>query len=107
MSYTAQYENGAMTITGLAAQKGWALLEFGTNWCGHCMAAQSAVEEALRQHPDLTHIKEEDGKGRALGRHFRVKLWPTLVLLRDGQEHSRLVRPISASDVRFFLKDVR
>jgi thioredoxin 1 len=31
-----------------------------------------------------------------LGRSYRVKLWPTLVLLRDGQEVGRLVRPAGA-----------
>jgi thioredoxin 1 len=34
-----------------------------------------------------------------LGRSYRVKLWPTLVLLRDGQEVGRLVRPAAAQDI--------
>ena len=36
---------------------------------------------------------------RALGRSYRVKLWPTLVLQRDGQEVARLVRPASAQAI--------
>jgi thioredoxin 1 len=35
----------------------------------------------------------EDGPGRALGRSFGVTLWPTLVVLRDGRELARVVRP--------------
>lgn len=50
------------------------------------------------QKPCL-HLKIEDGPGRALGRQYRVKLWPTLVVLRDGQEVGRLVRPAAASDI--------
>ena len=46
------------------------------------------------------HIKVEDGSGRPLGRAFRVKLWPTLIFLRDGQEVARLVRPQSAGAIR-------
>ncbi|HEX5514805.1 MAG TPA: thioredoxin family protein, partial [Gammaproteobacteria bacterium] len=38
-------------------------------------------------------IKIEDGRGRRLGRTFGVKLWPTLIFLRHGQEVARLVRP--------------
>jgi thioredoxin 1 len=34
-----------------------------------------------------------------LGRSYRVKLWPTLVLLRDGQEVGRLVRPAAEQDI--------
>ena len=72
---------------------GPALLEFGTSWCGHCRAAQPLIAAALAAHPEVRHIKVEDGSGRALGRSFAVKLWPTLVFLRDGREHDRLVRP--------------
>jgi thioredoxin 1 len=70
-----------------------ALLEFGAAHCGHCRAAQPLIAEALARHPQLRHIKVEDGPGRPLGRSFRVKLWPTLVVLREGREVARLVRP--------------
>ncbi|MEY2781233.1 MAG: hypothetical protein RL307_937 [Pseudomonadota bacterium] len=78
------------------ALTGWVVLEFGTDWCGHCRAAQAPVQNALAQHPQWRHIKVEDGPGRALGRSFRVKQWPTLVLLKEGQEQDRLVRPVEA-----------
>lgn len=69
------------------------VLEFGAPWCGYCTAAQPLIETALAGHPDVRHLKVEDGPGRPLGRSFRIKLWPTLVFLRDGQEVARLVRP--------------
>ena len=75
------------------ALRGPALLEFGTSWCGHCRAAQGPIADALAAHPSVRRIKVEDGPGRPLGRSFRVKLWPTLVFLRDGAEIDRLVRP--------------
>jgi thioredoxin 1 len=81
------------------AMPGLTLLEFGTDWCGHCRAAQPALVVALSAHPQWRHLKLEDGPGRQLGRSYRVKLWPTLVLLRDGQEVARLVRPAQAADI--------
>lgn len=39
------------------------------------------------------------GKGRPLGRSFAVKLWPTVILLRDGQEIARAVRPHERDDL--------
>jgi hypothetical protein len=51
------------------------------------------IGQALAGKAHIRHLRIEDGKGRRLGRHFRVKLWPTLVLLTDGQEVGRLVRP--------------
>jgi thioredoxin 1 len=47
----------------------------------------------LEKYPAIRHIKVEDGPGRPLGRSFRVKLWPNLVFLRDGQVVTQLARP--------------
>lgn len=83
----------------VAAMPGPVVLEFGTSWCGHCAAAQPLIAAALDEHPQVRRIKVEDGPGRRLGRHYRVKLWPTLVFLRNGQELARLVRPGDAASI--------
>jgi thioredoxin 1 len=69
------------------------LLEFGTGWCDHCQAIQRPLETLLASFPQVRHIKVEDGKGRPLGRSFRVKLWPNFVFLRDGHVALQLARP--------------
>jgi len=89
----------APSLADVQAWQGLSLLEFGTEWCGHCRAAQPLIAQALAAQPQWQHCKVEDGPGRSLGRHYRVKLWPTLVLLRDGQEVGRLVRPAGADVV--------
>ena len=81
------------------ALPGLTVIQFGTNWCGYCRAAEPHVEQALAEVEGLTRIKVEDGKGRRLGRSYRVKLWPTLVFLRDGAEVARVVRPWRADDL--------
>ena len=75
------------------------VLEFGATWCGYCQAAQGHIAAALKNHPAVRHIEVEDGKGRPLGRSFRVKLWPTLIYLENGAEQGRVVRPNSATEV--------
>lgn len=82
------------------ALPGLTLVEFGTNWCGWCNRAQPLIQTALADQPDLRHLKVEDGQGRPLGRSFKVKLWPTLVFMRDGLEVARLVRPGGAEEIR-------
>lgn len=58
------------------------------------------IDELVADHREVRHIRIEDGKGKRLGRSFRVKLWPTLVLLRDGQVLAKLVRPQTLDELR-------
>lgn len=81
------------------ALPGVTVIEFGTNWCGFCNRAQPLIQQALQPHAALRHLKVEDGPGRPLGRSFRVKLWPTLIFMKDGQEVDRLVRPSSSDEI--------
>ena len=82
------------------ALPGATLLEFGSPWCGHCRRAQPLIAEALGEHPGVRHIKVADASGKRLGRSFAVKLWPTLVFLRDGKEAAKLVRPGDAAEIK-------
>lgn len=81
------------------ALPGPTVLEFGNPWCGYCRRAQPLIAEAFAGHDDVRHIKVADGSGRPLGRSFRVKLWPTLIFLKDGAEAARVVRPRQALEV--------
>jgi len=75
------------------------VLEFGTSWCGYCRAAQPDIAAVMQKRPGVRHIKIEDGRGRPLGRSFRIKLWPTLVYLEGGVEKGRVVRPNDAAEI--------
>lgn len=96
---TSQYETTQPSREQVDQLSGAAIVQFGTDWCGHCQAAEPLIEAALVDRPDIQRLKVEDGQGRALGRSFRVKLWPTLIFLRDGREVARVVRPRSAQEV--------
>ena len=99
MTPVHSYAADAPTREAVDALTGPALLQFGTDWCGHCRAAESIVLEALAAHPVVRHLKVEDGSGRPLGRSFQVKMWPTLIFLDNGKEVVRLVRPADAAAV--------
>ena len=98
------YANTELTRAQVDALRGHVVIDFGANWCGHCQAAETVINSALEGQNNLQHLKVEDGKGRALGRSFAVKLWPTLIFLRDGQEIGRLVRPNATSDIQSLLR---
>lgn len=93
------YAKTAPTRAEVDALAGATVLEFGADWCGYCQGAQPAIRQALGRASQLRHLKIEDGPGRPLGRSFRVKLWPTLIFMRDGVELARVVRPVDARAV--------
>ena len=99
MATQTAYSTKAPSRAELDALPGATVVEFGTDWCGYCQGAQASIAQAFEPHADVRHLKIEDGPGRLLGRSFKVKLWPTLVFLRDGIEVARVVRPTGATDI--------
>ena len=96
---TPDYATHAIDFATLKRLPGAMLIDFGTPWCGHCRRARPLVDAVMARHPGVHHLRIEDGPGRRLGRGFSVKLWPTLVFWRDGQEVARLVRPVDEAQV--------
>lgn len=94
------YEEKQPDRSEIDAMPGLVALDFGTNWCGYCRSAEADIGSALASHPEVVHIKVEDGPGRKLGRSFKVKLWPTVVFVKGGQELARVVRPVGDQEVR-------
>ncbi len=106
MAMTYEYASIEPTREAIDARAGPLVLEFGTAWCGYCRSAQPLIAQAFQAHPAVDHLKVEDGSGRPLGRSFRIKLWPSLIFLRNGQEVARLVRPNSAAEIERALAQI-
>jgi thioredoxin 1 len=78
------------------ALTGPVVLEFGADWCGYCNVLRPHLSSLLKEFSQVRHIRIEDGPGLPLGRSFGIKLWPTLVFMRDGQVMHKAVRPAPA-----------
>lgn len=99
LEYQLEYQESTLTAAQVRGLSGATLLEFGIAWCGHCQAANIAIKTALQTTPTLRHLKIIDGKGKRLGRAYKVKQWPTLIFLENGQELGRLVRPLQSESI--------
>jgi thioredoxin 1 len=100
MTYAPHYMENEPERSIVDAMAGATVLEFGAPWCPHCIGAQPLLAAALAARDDVRHLKIEDGPGRPLGRSYRVKLWPSVLVLRDGEELGRVVRPASQDEIQ-------
>ena len=106
MGLSTRYSAAEPSRDEVEKMAGPAVLEFGSPTCGFCVAAQPAIASAFANHEDVQHIKIADASGRRLGRSFGIKLWPTLVFLKEGSEVARLVRPRDAAPIRAALAEI-
>ena len=103
MTFVHDYSQTAPARSDVDSLAGATVLEFGNSWCGHCRRAEPLIRDAFKRHDGVRHIRIADASVSRLGRTFGVKLWPTLVFLKDGREVARLVRPTDpAAVVRAF-----
>ena len=106
MGMTRDYAEKEPARADVDVLEGPTVVEFGSPWCGWCRAAQPLIAEAFDGHPGVRHLKIADASGRRLGRSFGIKLWPTLVFMKDGKEATRLVRPDDAKAIREALETI-
>jgi thioredoxin 1 len=106
MSFAEHYTSREPSRQEVEAVAGLTVIEFGAPWCPVCRGAQPWIRAAITEHPEARHLKIEDGSGRPLGRSFGVRLWPTLVVLRDGREQGRVVRPTDRASIARMLESV-
>ena len=57
MSFETRYSETAPSRDEVSGIAGPVLLEFGTDWCGHCRAAQPLIAAAMAGHPSVRHLK--------------------------------------------------
>ena len=100
MGFVRDYSDSAPARSDVDGFAGATVLEFGNSWCGHCRRAEPLIAGAFARRDQVRHIRIADASGKRLGRTFGVKLWPTLVFLKDGREVARLVRPTDPAAVQ-------
>lgn len=67
------------------------LVDFYADWCGPCKMIAPIVEEIANERDDITVGKVNVDDDGALAMKYNVVSIPTLIVFKNGKEHSRIV----------------
>jgi thioredoxin 1 len=66
------------------------VLYFTAEWCNPCKKVRPIVDEINREYSDAKFIVIDADSEIELAKNFGVKSIPTFILIKDGEEVSRL-----------------
>ena len=70
--------------TEILNQKGVALVDFYTTWCGPCKMLSPVIDEIANEHPEITVGKVNVDENNALSAMYGIMSVPTLLVFKDG-----------------------
>ncbi|XP_047088882.1 thioredoxin H2-2-like [Lolium rigidum] len=67
------------------------VIDFSASWCGPCRFIEPAFKEMASRFTDAVFVKIDVDELGEVAKTFRVEAMPTFVLVKGGQEVSRVV----------------
>lgn len=89
----------------LRVQDGPCLVKFGATWCGPCKKLEPIFETLKNEFSEICFISVDVEQESGLAQKYRVRTLPTLLLLKDGQEISRIPGLIGIDSIRKLLRE--
>ncbi len=80
------------------------LVDFYADWCGPCKMLAPLIEEAAREHPEISVGKINVDNEPQLAAAFGISSIPTLMVFKDGKAVKKSVGFISKEEIEELLK---
>jgi len=74
-----------MDVNGLCAVK------FGAEWCGPCKMLEPKLNKLGEEYPDVNFVSINVDDDPALAKKFQIRSLPTVILLNNGDEVTRVI----------------
>ena len=75
----------------ILSQEGLSLIDFYADWCGPCKMVSPIVDEIAEERSDVVVGKVNVDDNPELASKYGVMSIPTLVVIKNGKEHARIV----------------
>ena len=79
------------SLTDFAEQtaQGYVVLDFYTDWCHYCKLLSPVFSKMAEKFPTIRFVKINADKYRSIASQYKVRGFPTVILLNDGKEVKR------------------
>lgn len=71
--------------------KGYAMIDFGAEWCGPCKAIAPFFNSLKEKYPEVKFFKLDIDENQEMARKYKIESIPAFILFKDGLEKDRLV----------------
>jgi thioredoxin 1 len=77
------------------------LVDFWAPWCGPCRALGPVVESVGKAYSEVARVvKLNVDDNPAVTERYGIRVIPTLIVFKDGQEKERLIGAVSQDQVK-------
>lgn len=86
-------------------RQGYVLVDFMTHWCGPCKEMVPDLEKLSLEFKGKLRIGRLDvDRSRVVSERYNIRQFPTLMILKNGEEVSRLEKGSSYSELRAWIQ---
>lgn len=89
----------------LRVQDGLCLVKFWATWCGPCKKLEPLFETLKNEFSEICFVSVDVEQESSLAQRYKVRTLPTLLLLKDGQEVSRISGLTGIDSIRKLLRE--
>lgn len=81
------------------------LIDFFATWCGPCRMLSPLLEEIDEEGHDIHIVKIDVDRAKEIAIQFGIRVIPTMILLKNGQEIKRTQGYLAKNLILDFIKE--